>query len=112
MIETSPSSLRRWIRSRISAPSFAPMAASGSSSRRISASECTVRATAIACRWPPDRRATGALRLGMLMPISSSDSRASLRIARLARNGSGFRTYSRRRNMFWNTASSSISARS
>ena len=59
MIETSPSSFRRWIRSRISAPSLAPIAASGSSSSRMSASECTVRATAIACRCPPERRATG-----------------------------------------------------
>ena len=112
MIETSPSSFRRWIRSRISAPSLAPIAASGSSSSRMSASECTVRATAIACRCPPERRATGAFRLGMLIPISSSAARASRRIARLARNGSGRRTRSRRRNMFWKTASSSTSARS
>src|ERR671933_53556 len=84
MIETLPSRLRRSIRSRIIAPSLAPIAASGSSSSRMSASECTVRATAIACRWPPDRRATGAFRLGMLMPISSSASRVSARIVRLA----------------------------
>ena len=43
----------------------------------------------------------------MLTPISSSASRVSLRIARLARNGSGLRTFSRRRNMLWKTDSSS-----
>ena len=59
MIETWPSSFRRATRSRIIAPSFAPIAASGSSSRMMSASELTVRATAIAWRWPPDSRATG-----------------------------------------------------
>ena len=68
---------RRATRSRIIAPSLAPIAASGSSSRRMSASECTVRATAIAWRWPPDSRATGTSSRGMLTPISSSASRVS-----------------------------------
>ena len=50
MIETLPSAFRRATRSRIFAPSFTPIAASGSSSRMMSASELTVRATAIAWR--------------------------------------------------------------
>src|SRR5215469_222555 len=56
MIERSPLRLRSLIRSRMSAASLAPMAASGSSSSRTFASEYTARATAIACRWPPDSR--------------------------------------------------------
>ena len=78
----------------------------------MSASEWTVRATAIAWRWPPERRATGTFRRGMLMPISSSALRVSFRIARLASSGSGRWTRSRRRNMFWKTDSSLMSARS
>ena len=89
MIETLPSALRRPIRSRISAPSLAPIAASGSSSRITSASPETVRATAIAWRWPPDSRATGTSSRGMLMPVVSSAARASCFIRRLARNGIG-----------------------
>jgi hypothetical protein len=48
----------------------------------------------------------------MLIPISSSAARVSRRMARLASSGTGRRTRSRRRNMFWKTDSSSISARS
>src|SRR3954471_12145379 len=48
MIETLPSARRRATRSRIIAPSLAPIAASGSSSRMMSASACTVRGAAIA----------------------------------------------------------------
>src|SRR6266850_133922 len=60
MIETLPSSFSRATRSRICAPSFAPIAASGSSSRMMSASPLTTRATAIA--W---RRARFALHLAI-----------------------------------------------
>jgi len=69
IIETLPSSLSRWISSMICDPSLAPIAASGSSRSRMSAPEKTVRAIAIAWRWPPERRATGASSRGMLMPI-------------------------------------------
>src|SRR5437588_330880 len=41
-------------------PSRAPIAASGSSSRRICAPECTARAIAIAWRCPPESIATSA----------------------------------------------------
>src|SRR5919199_1478417 len=87
MIDTRPSARRRATRSRIIAPSLAPIAASGSSSRMMSASELTVRATAIAWRWPPDSRATGTSSRGTFTPIWSSAERASRLIARLARNG-------------------------
>ena len=43
----------------------------------MSASEFTVRATAIAWRWPPDSRATGTSMRGTLTPISSSAWRVS-----------------------------------
>src|SRR3954453_9549895 len=112
MIETLPSARIRATRSRIIAPSLAPIAASGSSSRMMSASECTVRATAIAWRWPPESRATGTLSRGTLTPISSSAARVSRRICARARNGSGRLTTSRRRNMFCTTSSSLTSARS
>src|SRR3954451_5114442 len=112
MIETLPSARIRATRSRIIAPSLAPIAASGSSSRMMSASECTVRAMAIAWRWPPDSRATGTFSRGTLTPISSSASRVSLRILRRARNGNGLWTCSRCRNMFCCTSSWLTSARS
>ena len=101
MIETLPSFLRRSIRSRIIAPSLAPIAARGSSSRMMSASPEIVRATAIAWRWPPDSRATGTSMRGMLIPISSSALRASRFISALLRNGIGDLTLSRRRNRLW-----------
>jgi hypothetical protein len=78
----------------------------------MSASEVTVRATAMAWRWPPDRRATGTSIRGMLTPIWSSARRVSCFIARRARNGIGRWTFSRRRNMFDVTVSSLTSARS
>ena len=43
----------------------------------MSASQLTVRATAIAWRWPPESRATATSIRGMLIPISSSAARAS-----------------------------------
>ena len=101
MIETRPSDFRRATRSRIWAPSFAPIAASGSSSRMMSASEFTVRATAIAWRCPPDSRATDTSMRGMLIPISSSARRAARFISRLLSSGSGRSTRSRRRNRLW-----------
>ena len=57
----------------------------------MSASELTVRATAIAWRWPPERRATATSIRGMLMPISSSAARASRFIWRLVSSGSGLK---------------------
>ena len=71
--------------------SRAPIAASGSSSSRIRASELTARATAIAWRWPPDSRSTGRSTDGMLTPISSSSSARPRRMARwfTSRNGPG-----------------------
>ena len=78
----------------------------------MSASEVTVRATAIAWRWPPERRATGTSMRGRLMPIWSSALRVSRAIARRARIGNGLWTCSRRRNMFDVTDSSLTSARS
>src|SRR3954466_1975806 len=111
-IDTRPSARRRATRSRIIAPSLAPIAASGSSSRMMSASELTVRATAIAWRWPPDSFATGTSRRGTFTPIWSSAVRASCFIARFARNGVGPMRSSRLRNMLWKTESSLTSARS
>src|SRR3954453_14989755 len=111
-IDTRPSSRRRATRSRIIAPSLAPIAASGSSSRMMSASELTVRGTAIAWRWPPDSFATGTSRRGTFTPIWSSAVRASCFIARFARNGVGPMRSSRLRNMLWKTESSLTSARS
>src|SRR3954468_24793558 len=112
MIDTRPSARSRATRSRIIAPSLAPIAASGSSSRMMSASELTVRATAIAWRWPPDSFATGTSRRGTFTPIWSSAVRASCFIARFARNGVGPMRSSRLRNMLWKTESSLTSARS
>ena len=111
MIETSPASRRRRMRSSTSAPSRTPIAASGSSSSRMRASEWTERAIAIACRWPPDSRATGALTDGMSTPMSLIASAARLRIARLLSSGIGW-TISRLRKTLWKTLSSSTSARS
>ena len=113
MIETSPPSRRRSIRSRIIAPSLTPIAASGSSSSRMRASECTERAIAIAWRWPPDSRATGVLTDGMLTPMSemySSAARAHRAVVEQPqRDGC---SSSRLRNTLWKTLSSSTSARS
>ena len=62
----------------------------------MSASPEIVRATAIAWRWPPDRRATGTSMRGMLIPIWSSAARASRFIMRVVqRTGTGLRTSSR-----------------
>ena len=97
MIETLPFSFSCRTRSRMMAPSLTPIAASGSSSNRILGLEYTERATAIACRCPPDSWATSAVTDGIRIPISSSRFLASARIARLA--SSGQRTFSRFRNM-------------
>ena len=78
----------------------------------MSASELTVRATAIAWRWPPESLATGTSMRGMFTPISSSARRASRFITRLASSGKGRSRRSRLRNMLWNTDSWSTSARS
>src|SRR5215475_7413008 len=87
MIEM-PCSLRSRTRSRISAPSLTPMAASGSSSSRTLASPNTDRATAMACRWPPDRLATSrSTDFRVLIPMESRCSLASLRMNLLRSSG-------------------------
>ena len=108
--DTSPLAFRSRTRSRMIAPSLAPIAASGSSSSRIFAFECTARATAIACRCPPDSAATSDSTDGMLIPTSSRYCRASRFIVRL--DSSGQRTFSRFRNMLWYTLSWFTRARS
>ena len=92
------------------APSLTPIADSGSSSSRIFGLEKTERATAIAWRCPPESVATGEFTEGICTPTESRRSLASFRMTPF--RTSGQRIFSRLRNMFWNTVSWLIRARS
>ena len=106
-----PCSLSRWMRSRTIAVCETPRAAVGSSRMTSLASHITARATATACRCPPESDPTSC-RIDFTVVTDMSASVLPAVFSMACSSRTPYRSTSRPRNMFCTMSRLSHSARS